>query len=102
MFKTLTHIPPKLLFVLALILAAASALWNARARRRNPKTPRTSTPFYLLVGAWLLLGLRGGSWIPSGGMFAHDWKPLPILPVGGFFGAPLGVGGFLAPALGRP
>ena len=56
MLQTLAHIPSKPLFVLALLLAAASALWNARARRRNPKTPRTSTPLYLLVGAWLLLG----------------------------------------------
>ena len=101
MLQTLAHIPSKLLFVLALILAAASALWNARARRRNPKTPRTSTPFYLLVGAWLLLGLRGGSWIPSGGMFAHDWKPVPIFSYGVMLGTSMVVGWFLALRLAK-
>ena len=101
MLQTLAHIPSKLLFVLALILAAASALWNARARKREPKTPRTSTPLYLLVGAWLLLGLRGGSWIPSGGMFAHAWKPVPIFSYGVMLGSSMVVGWFLALRLAK-
>ncbi len=101
MLQTLVHLPSKPLFVLALILAVVSALWNARARRRDPKTPRTSTPLYLLVGAWLLLGLRGGSWIPSGGMFAHDWKPVPIFSYGVMLGTSMVVGWFLALRLAK-
>jgi prolipoprotein diacylglyceryl transferase len=96
MLQTLVQIPSKPLFVLALILAAVTALWNARARRRNPETPRSSTPIYLVVGAWLLLGLRGGSWIPSGGMLAGEWKPVPIFSYGVMLGSSMVVGWFLA------
>ncbi len=101
MLQILAHLPSKPLFVLALILAAASALWNARARRRDPKTPRTSTPLYLVVGAWLLLGLRGGSWIPSGGAFAHPWKSVPIFSYGVMLGTSMVVGWFLALRLAK-
>ena len=101
MLQILVHIPAKPLFVLALVLALVSALWNARARRRNPQTPRTSTPFYLLVGAWLLLGMRGGSWIPSGGMFAHEWKSVPIFSYGVMLGTAMVVGWFLALRLAK-
>jgi prolipoprotein diacylglyceryl transferase len=101
MLQILAQVPSKLLFVLALLLAVASALWNARERRRDPKTPRTSTPLYLAVGAWLLLGLRGGSWIPSGGMFAHAWKPVPIFSYGVMLGTSMVVGWFVALRLAK-
>jgi phosphatidylglycerol---prolipoprotein diacylglyceryl transferase len=101
MLQILAHIPSKPLFVLALLLAAASALWNARARRRDPKTLRSSTPLYLLAGAWLLLGLRGGSWIPSGGMFSGAWKPVPIFSYGVMLGTSMVVGWFLALRLAK-
>ena len=101
MLQTLVQLPSKLLFVLALILAVASALWNARARRRDPKAPRSSTPLYLLVGAWLLLGLRGGSWIPSGAMFSEAWKPVPIFSYGVMLGTSMVVGWFLALRLAK-
>jgi len=101
MLQTLVQLPSKLLFVLALILAVASALWNARARRRDPKTPRSSTPLYLGVGAWLLLGLRGGSWIPSGAMFSEAWKPVPIFSYGVMLGTSMVVGWFLALRLAK-
>lgn len=101
MLQTLVEIPSKPLFVLALLLAVATALWNARARRRNPETPRSSTPLYLLVGAWLLLGLRGGSWMPSGGAFAAPWKPVPIFSYGVMLGSSMVVGWFLALRLAR-
>jgi prolipoprotein diacylglyceryl transferase len=101
MLQTLANIPSKLLFVLALILAAVSALWNARARKRDPKTPRTSTSLYLLVGAWLLMGLRGGSWIPSGAMFSEAWKPVPIFSYGVMLGTSMVVGWFLALRLAK-
>lgn len=101
MLPILAQVPSKPLFVLALLLAAATALWNARARRRKPGTPRSSTPFYLLVGAWLLLGLRGGSWIPSGGIFSQDWKPVPIYSYGVMLGTSMVVGWFLALRLAK-
>jgi phosphatidylglycerol:prolipoprotein diacylglycerol transferase len=101
MLQTLVQIPSKPLFVLALLLAVGTALWNARARRRNPEVPRTSTPFYLFVGAWLLLGLRGGSWFPSVGMFAHAWKSVPIFSYGVMLGTSMVVGWFLALRLAK-
>ncbi len=101
MLPILAHVPSKLLFVVALLLAIGSALWNARARRRNPETPRSSTPLYLLVGAWLLLGLSGGSWIPSGGAFSHPWKPVPVFSYGVMLGTSMVVGWFLALRLAK-
>jgi prolipoprotein diacylglyceryl transferase len=96
MLQIIAQVPSKPLFVLAIVLAVATALWNLRARRRNPELPRSSTPFYLLVGAWLLLGLRGGSWMPSGGVFSADWKPVPIFAYGVMLGTSMVVGWFLA------
>jgi phosphatidylglycerol---prolipoprotein diacylglyceryl transferase len=101
MLPILAQIPSKPLFVLALVLAALSAIWNARARRRDPKKPRTSTPFYLLVGAWLLLGLRGHSWIPSGGTFSQPWLPVPIFSYGVMLGTSMVTGWFLAMRLAK-
>jgi phosphatidylglycerol:prolipoprotein diacylglycerol transferase len=101
MLPILAQVPSKPLFILAIVLAIGTALWNARARRRKPGTQRSSTPFYLFVGAWLLLGLRGGSWIPSGGMFSHDWKPVPIFSYGVMLGTSMVVGWFLAIRLSK-
>ena len=101
MLQILAQIPSKPLFVLALVLAAVSAIWNARARRLDPKKPRSSTPFYLLVGAWLLMGLRGHSWIPSGGMFSEPWLPVPIFSYGVMLGTSMVVGWFLAMRLAK-
>jgi phosphatidylglycerol:prolipoprotein diacylglycerol transferase len=96
MLQILAQVPSKPLFVLALLLAVGTALWNVRARRRNRELPRSSTPIYFLVGAWLLLGLRGGSWIPSGGIFQAVWKPVPIFSYGVMLGTSMVVGWFLA------
>jgi len=101
MLQTLVELPSKLLFVLALLLAVGSALRNARARRRNPEVTRSTTPLYLVAGAWLLLGLRGGSWIPSAGVFAEPWKPVPIFSYGVMLGTSMVVGWFLALRLAR-
>jgi phosphatidylglycerol:prolipoprotein diacylglycerol transferase len=101
MLPILIDLPSKPLFVLALLLAVGSALWNAWARRRDPKRSRSSTPFYLLIGAWLLLGLRGGSWMPSGGMFSLPWKPVPIFSYGVMLGTSMVVGWFLALRLAK-
>ncbi len=101
MLPILAQIPSKPLFVLALLLAAVTAGWNARARRLDPKRPRSSTPLYLLVGAWLLLGLRGHSWIPSGGIFSQPWLPVPIFSYGVMLGTSMVVGWFLAMRLAK-
>ena len=101
MLPVLVHLPSKLLFVLAIVLAVITALRNARARRKDPKTPRSSTPFYLLVGALLLLGLRGHSWIPSGGAFSAPWTPVPIFSYGVMLGTSMVVGWFLALRLAK-
>ena len=101
MLQILVQIPSKPLFVLALMLAVGAALWNVRARRRRSEVQRSSTPFYFLVGAWLLLGLRGGSWIPSAGVFKTDWKPVPIFSYGVMLGTSMVVGWFLALRLAK-
>jgi prolipoprotein diacylglyceryl transferase len=101
MLQTLAEIPSKLLFILALLLAVGTALWNARARRRDAETPRSSTPLYLVAGAWLLLGLRGGSWMPSASAFTEPWKPVPIFSYGVMLGSAMVVGWFVALRLAR-
>ena len=101
MLQTLVNLPSKPLFVLALLLAVVTALLNARARRRNPEVPRSSTPLYLVLGAWLLLGLRGGSWMPSPGVWSGDWKPVPIFSYGVMLGTSMVVGWFLALRLAK-
>jgi len=101
MLQTLVNLPSKPLFVLALLLAVVTAFLNARARRRNPEVPRSSTPLYFVVGAWLLLGLRGGSWMPSPGIFSGDWKPVPIFSYGVMLGTSMVVGWFLALRLAK-
>jgi prolipoprotein diacylglyceryl transferase len=101
MLQTLVNLPSKPLFVLALLLAVVTALLNARARRRNPEVPRSSTPLYLVLGAWLLLGLRGGSWMPSPGVWSGEWKPVPIFSYGVMLGTSMVVGWFLALRLAK-
>jgi prolipoprotein diacylglyceryl transferase len=101
MLQILVQLPSKALFVLALLLAVGTALWNIRERRRHPDRPRGSTPYYFLVGAWLLLGLRGGSWIPSAGIFKTDWKPVPIFSYGVMLGTAMVVGWFVALRLAK-
>jgi prolipoprotein diacylglyceryl transferase len=101
MLQTLAQIPSKPLFVLALLLAVGTALWNVRARRRDPGLPRSSTPLYLLLGAWLLLGLRGGSWMPHAGVFGSAWKPVPIFSYGVMLGTSMVVGWFLVMRLAK-
>jgi prolipoprotein diacylglyceryl transferase len=101
MLQTLVDLPSKPLFVLALLLAVVTALLGARARRRNPEAPRSSTPLYFVAGAWLLLGLRGGSWMPSPGVWSSDWKPVPIFSYGVMLGTSMVVGWFLALRLAK-
>ena len=78
MHPILVQLPSKVLFVAALVLAVVSFVRNRVQRRRNPKVPASSTPLLLVAGAWALMGLRGGTWIPSVGVFGTSWLPVPI------------------------
>ena len=73
----LVNIPSKLLFAVALVLAVAAFARDLWRRRQDPKAELTSTPLYLLAGAEVLIGLKSGSWTPSGEGFHHAWTPTP-------------------------
>ncbi len=92
----LIEIPSKLLFVVALLLAVGSFVREVRERRKDPKAPRSSTALTLLGAAWLLLGLRAGSWIPTPGLWREIWLPVPIYSYGVMLGSSMIVGWFLA------
>jgi phosphatidylglycerol:prolipoprotein diacylglycerol transferase len=92
----LVQIPSKLLFVVALLVAAGIFVRDLIARRRDPARPFSSTPLYALFGAELLVGLKSGSWTPSAAGFAHPWSPVPIFSYGVMLGTSLVVGWFLA------
>jgi prolipoprotein diacylglyceryl transferase len=97
----LVQLPSKVLFGLALVLAAGSLVRYLVRRRGDPKAPWPSTPLYLLGAAWLLLGLRGGGWIPSASVFSKAWLPVPIYAYGVMLGTSMIVGWFLALSLAR-
>ena len=101
MHPILVQLPSKVLFVAALVLAVVSFVRNQVQRRRNPKVPASSTPLLLVAGAWALLGLRGGTWIPSAGVFGKPWLPVPIFSYGVMLTTGLVVGWFLAMRLAR-
>jgi phosphatidylglycerol:prolipoprotein diacylglycerol transferase len=92
----LVNIPSKLLFLVALLLAAGIFARDMWLRRRDRSRPLSSTPLYLLAGAELLIGLRSGSWTPSVAGFGQHWEPVPIYSYGVMLGTSLVVGWFLA------
>jgi phosphatidylglycerol:prolipoprotein diacylglycerol transferase len=97
----LVEIPSKLLLFVALALAIASFVRDLIKRKRDPKAQASSTPLYLLLGAYALLGLRGGSWIPTAEVFKHPWPPVPIYSYGVMLGTSMIVGWFLAMRLAK-
>lgn len=97
----LVNVPSKLLFAVALLLAAASFVRDLWRRRQDPKAELSSTPLYLLLGAEILIGLKSGSWTPSAEGFAHPWTPVPIYAYGVMLGTSLIVGWFLAMKLAK-
>jgi phosphatidylglycerol:prolipoprotein diacylglycerol transferase len=97
----LINIPSKLLLIACLVLAVASFVWDRIKRKEDPKRPASSTPLYLLAGAFACLGLRGGSWIPTKAVFAHEWPPVPIYSYGVMLGTSMIVGWFLAMRLAK-
>ena len=96
MHPILVQLPSKVLFVAALVLAVVSFVRNKVQRRRNPKAPASSTPLLLVAGAWALLGLRGGTWIPNAGVFGKPWLPVPIFSYGVMLATGFVVGWFVA------
>ncbi len=101
MYPILIELNAKYLFVAALALAAVTFARNQIQRRRDPKTPSSSTPLMLLSGAWLLLKLRGGSSIPSLAVLGETWKTVPIFSYGVMLGIAMVLGWFLAMRLAR-
>jgi prolipoprotein diacylglyceryl transferase len=97
----LVSIPAKVLFVAALVLAAAGLIRDLLRRRRDRSQPFSSTPLYLLFGAELLVGLKSGSWAPSAAGFHHPWTPVPIYSYGVMLGTSLVVGWFLSMRLAK-
>ncbi len=97
----LVEIPSKLLFAAALVLAVVSFVRDRLLRKRDPKLPRSSTPLYLLGGALVLMGNRGGGWVPSGEIFAKAWLPVPIYAYGVMLGTSMIIGWFLAMRLAK-
>jgi prolipoprotein diacylglyceryl transferase len=101
MHPILVQLPSKVLFVAALVLAVVSFVRQQVQRRRNPKLPASSTPLLLVAGAWALLGLRGGTWIPHAGVFSKPWLPVPIFSYGVMLATGFVVGWFVAMRLAR-
>jgi prolipoprotein diacylglyceryl transferase len=97
----LINIPSKLLLVACLVLAVVTFVRDRIKRKADPKLPASSTPLYLIVGAFALLGLRGGSWVPTKAVFAHEWPPVPIYSYGVMLGTSMIVGWFLAMRLAK-
>jgi prolipoprotein diacylglyceryl transferase len=97
----LVELPSKLLFVLALMLAASGFVRDLLRRRKDPKAPWSSTPAYLVAGAVMLLGFRAGAWIPTAEVFAREWKSVPIYSYGVMLGGSMIVGWFLAMRLAK-
>jgi phosphatidylglycerol---prolipoprotein diacylglyceryl transferase len=101
MRPVLIALPSKLLFVVAVVWAVVAFVLDVRRRKRDPKAPRSSTPLFLLVGAAALMGLLGGSWVPTPELFTAPWKPVPIHSYGVMLGTSMIVGWFLAMRLAK-
>jgi prolipoprotein diacylglyceryl transferase len=101
----LVNIPSKLLFAVAIALAVVLFARDVWRRRQAPagedKPELSSTPLFLLIGAEILIGLKSGSWTPSGEGFSHPWSPVPIYAYGVMLGTSLIVGWFIAMRLAK-
>ncbi|MDX2024217.1 MAG: prolipoprotein diacylglyceryl transferase [Deltaproteobacteria bacterium] len=93
----LIELPSKGLAVFALVMALAVLAWNLWKKRRG----RISTPLWLVAAAWALMGLRGGSWVPSAAVFKEEWVALPIFSYGVMLGTSLVVGWYLVMKLAK-
>lgn len=105
MRPVLVALPSKLLFAVALLLAVVTFVRDRRRRqlasRAGTKLRPSSSPLYFLGAAWLILGLRGGGFVPSGAALSRPWAPLPIYAYGVMLGTSMVVGWFLSMRLAR-
>jgi phosphatidylglycerol:prolipoprotein diacylglycerol transferase len=97
----LVNIPSKFLFAVAVLGAIATFLIDLRRRRNDADRAWSSTPFYLLLGAELLIGFKTSSWVPTPASFAQPWTPVPIYAYGVMLGTSLAVGWFVAMRLAK-
>src|SRR4051812_25044712 len=93
----LVSIPSKVLFFVAIGLAAALFARDLLRRRNAPGSPLSLNPLLLVAGALALVRFRSptASFIPEAGAFSQPWLPLPIFAYGVMLGASLIVGWFL-------
>jgi len=101
MRQILVELPSKALAVLAICLAIAALIRDLLRYRSKAIRPWSSTPWLLLGGAWALLGLRGGRWVPTRSVMVEPWVSLPIFSYGVMLGTSLLVGWFLVMKLAK-
>jgi phosphatidylglycerol---prolipoprotein diacylglyceryl transferase len=101
MRPVLVELPSKVLFFVAIVWAVVALALDFARRRKDPESPRSSTPLMLLLAAVALMGLRGGAWIPRPAVFTQPWLPVPIHSYGVMLGISMIVGWFLVMRLGR-
>lgn len=93
----LLELPSKALAVVALVMMLGVLGWSLVKRRKL----RASTPLLFLAAAWALMGLRGGSWVPSVDVLKDPWVSLPIFSYGVMLGTSLVVGWYLVMKLAK-
>jgi len=93
----LVSIPSKVLFFVAIGLAAALFARDLLRRRNAPGSPLSLNPLLLVAGALALVRFRSptASFIPEAGTFSQPWLPVPIFAYGVMLGTSLIVGWFL-------
>jgi phosphatidylglycerol:prolipoprotein diacylglycerol transferase len=101
MRPVLVQLPSKLLFLALLLLAAASFVRYRILLRHDAKAQGASNAVFLLLLAWGVLRFRAGAWLPTPGVFAQPWLPVPIHSYGVMLGTSMIIGWFLAMRLGK-
>src|SRR5688500_18664877 len=101
MRPVLVQLPSKLLFAVAIVWAIAAFVLDARRRRADPKSPRSTTPVLLLIGAYALMALRGHAFVPVPAAFGRPWDSLPIHSYGVMLGLSMVIGWFLTMRLAK-
>ena len=101
MRPVLVLLPSKLLFAVAIVWAIAAYVLDARRRKADPKSQRSSTPLVLLAGAYALMALRGRAFVPVPSAFSKPWEGLPIHSYGVMLGLSMVIGWFLTMRLAK-
>jgi phosphatidylglycerol:prolipoprotein diacylglycerol transferase len=94
----LVQIPSKLLFFVALALAAVLFVRDLVNRQRVPGSRLGANPLLLVAAALAIVKFRSptDSFIPETGTFSQPWLPVPIYAYGVMLGTSMIVGWFLA------